>query len=153
MKSTKTGQRKPKLNVRLLRKIQKHILEEPRRFLMADVVVKAQTQDEWSIEADDYPDMSKLMPPCKTAACIAGWANLLTGAKTETQYLSYDRAVDQLGLVPGSPLASGWFDLSTLFFAPSWPEPYRTSYEKAETPAKRANVACARIDHLIKTGQ
>ena len=43
MNSTKTKPRKPKLNVKLLRKIQKHILEEPKRFFMDKPIVMAES--------------------------------------------------------------------------------------------------------------
>ena len=55
---------KSKMNVRLLRKVQKHILEEPKRYDQ-DIVAKASSE-----------------APCGTACCIAGWAEVLGNSKS-----------------------------------------------------------------------
>lgn len=143
MKSTK-----PKLNVRLLRKIQKHILEEPRRFLMSSSVIRATTQQEWSniIRRWAY-DASKSMPPCKTAACIAGWADIFTGGDG-SHYLARERAAAAIGIDPGVC----WGNHS-LFSDKAWPEPFKSRYEASKTPAKRAKIAADRIEWLITNGE
>jgi len=51
------------MNVELLRKIQQHIKEEPRRYSF-----------DWASESDKSP--------CGTQACIAGWAMVLSGKRT-----------------------------------------------------------------------
>jgi hypothetical protein len=58
------------MNVKLLRKIQKHILEEPRRLDMDVVLVK-----------DIDPASWRDAPPCGTVGCIAGWACALSGKR------------------------------------------------------------------------
>jgi hypothetical protein len=54
------------MNVKLLRKIQKHILAEPRRLNM-----------EWIATAAREVAVDKI-PPCGTICCISGWASVLS---------------------------------------------------------------------------
>jgi hypothetical protein len=97
MKTTKT---KRKLNVRLLRRIKKHILEEPRRFWMGWWVV---------------PNVPGQHPaPCGTTACIAGWAAIL-GKRREPNYHNGRRA-----------LRLNERQANSLFFSHNWPEPFST---------------------------
>jgi hypothetical protein len=139
---------KQKLNVKLLRRIQKYIMEEPRRFLMDAWGIKARSQKEWKRKTEycegqpKFEDASDNMPPCGTAACIAGTANLLTGGKK----LSADvRAAKQIGL---SKLQA-----ENLFYKFNWPARFEVRYDSAKTPKARAKIACQRIDHLIKKGE
>jgi hypothetical protein len=132
-----------KSNVRLLRKIQKHIMAEPRRFCMDAYYFEAKNRADWLEEVDCHSDMAQSMPACKTAACIAGWAGLLSKDK---HFLSVDRSADLLDI--SNPLT-----IRGLFFLSYWPEPFKRNYQQARTPLKRAKIACARIDHLIETGE
>jgi hypothetical protein len=137
---------KRKLNVRLLRKIQQHILEEPRRFVMSAAVIKASTPKEWKSKKGPFaPDLSSVMPPCGTAACIAGWADILTGGTGSEWYIRH-RAAAALGV----PDIGSWCG-HPLFSENSWPEPFRAQYLAAKTPKRRAEIGAARIDHFIKT--
>lgn len=142
--ATKTKQ---KLNVRLLRRIQKHILKEPRRFFMGWFFAIAEGKN-WqrNLFTDFVHDLSKQIPPCGTAACIAGWANILTGT-TVSESASPERAARELGLETKNE------DYVYLFSDKRWPQPFNEKYSKAKTPRQRAKIACARIDHLIKTGE
>lgn len=79
-------------------------------------------------------------PDCGTAACIAGWANLLTGGDPS----DYETAVQELGMTEYRP---------EVFDVPRWPKPFKKDYESSATPMKRAEVAAARIEHLITTGE
>lgn len=132
---------KPKLNVRLLRRIQKHILEEPRRFVMEDLVRYGPPGE--AFESDNGSE--QIFAECGTAACIAGWTLMLSGYRIErVNYLK--RASELLSL--GSDA-----DEDRLFFADSWPEPFKHNYARAKRPATRAKIAAARIEHLITTGE
>lgn len=102
---------KPKLNVRLLRKIKRHILAKPSRFFMSWFVSRGKPGSRTSWNDQGYP---------KTAA------NLL-----------------------GLPDGGCW----SLFEAVSWPSQFKDDYYAATTPARRAKIAAARIEHLIKTGE
>lgn len=78
----------PKLNVRLLRRIQRHILAEPRRLDMAS----------WAYHCvGTKKELAALeMPSCGTRACIAGWAVALgsPAKKTRQRAMLGDDSVD-----------------------------------------------------------
>lgn len=145
MSSTKKN---PKLNVRLLRKIQRHIIEEPRRFFMGGVVATGTPGSEFTKWACYAYDLAETVPACGTAACIHGWTVILSG-KTPAQvyHLSFEWSLRKLGLLPS------WENENRLFICDDWPGPFRERYRNAKTPKQRAKIACARIDHLIKTGE
>lgn len=130
------------LNVKLLRKIQKHITEEPRRFFMSGIAIHAKNKKDWDQARFWRGDLANTMPACKTAACIAGWALELTDNRHED--LPY--AARLLGIDP--------LKMDNLFLSYCWPKPFRSAFEKSRSsPKTRAKAACDRIDHLIKTGK
>lgn len=139
-------EKKPKLNVKLLRKIQKHILKEPERLVMKFQLVRRQSGTE--IEGDS--DRTHRIPPCGTAACIAGWALILTNMPLEEGSAWGDyvvpKANELLGMIGGV-----W--RHSLFDLEEWPHQFFSQYDKAETAPERAKIAAERIDHLIKTGK
>jgi hypothetical protein len=129
------------MNVKLLRKVKKHILEEPRRLAMGYFVQRKDglTQTVFESEArdgDEYP-----FAKCGTAACIAGWTVLLTD---QTQEWQIEQNAIRLLEIDGR-------EAQRLFYVHSWPEKLRNKYHNLKTPAARANVAARRIDHFIKT--
>jgi hypothetical protein len=140
-----------KLNVGLLRKIQKYIMAEPRRFTMGTYHFRALDASDWKHEFIYYKDMSKSMPPCRTAACIAGWAGILSADK---KFRDAIRAHELLRL-PKNWLSNGFVHPRNhpLFFAENWPSQFYKAYNTSKTPRERAKVACDRIDYLIKTGK
>lgn len=147
MKEEQQMPAKPKLNVRLLRKIQRHILEEPRRFAMSISALHGEpgtALDNYCFSDGDEPGT---FPACGTVGCLAGWANILTGARKGNED-SIARAAKQIG-VKSTP---SWED-HPLFFAPNWPAPFARKYRKAKTPKTRAKIASARIEYLIKEGK
>lgn len=137
MKSTKTKSRAPKLNVRLLRRIKRHILSKPGRFFMR--YYKEEQAPNTIIEGD-YGSFNQRVPECGTVACIAGWACILS-----------NKSGSRLN---GSALL-GTTERQTqmLFYDDSWPEPFAARYYKAKRPSARAKIAAARIEHLITTGE
>jgi uncharacterized protein YqiB (DUF1249 family) len=126
---------KPKLNVRLLRKVQKAILKHANQFRM-----------EWWTDCVD----SKGNPAggCGTAACIGGWAIML-GKRFKT--------VEAVAEISGVDSAAADLlhvsRLSPLFFLEDWPTEYRRLYWEARTAKAAARAAVRRIDHFIKTGK
>lgn len=126
-----------KINITLLRKVKKHILEEPRRLDM-NVVLNGDQSG---------PDA----PPCGTIGCIGGWTNFLSGKPED----SLSDAAIRLGLDSD--------EQGRLFEEPAytvsqpteeragWPEKFMRRYLKAKTPQTRAKVTAERIDHFIKT--
>ena len=129
------------MNVELLRKVQKHILEEPKRFDMS-------TFAEWVMG-------SKYAPTCGTTACIAGWAVFLgknvtlsaeTVRMTWTNALGFEDAAREL-------LGINRLQAEKLFYSFEWPQPYRQRFDEARTFKGKAEAAADRIEHLIGTGQ
>lgn len=119
----------PGLNVKLLRKVQKHILEEPRRLQMGV----------WQSKSDDAP--------CGTIGCIAGWTALLgDGFYAGDDSTVRRKAEELLHLFDGHKS----FDL---FYIDGWPYEYIESYYSAETDKSRAGIVSDRIDYFIKEGK
>jgi hypothetical protein len=138
---------KKKLNVKLLRKIQRHILAEPKRFIM----------DTWIRRGDPFEDLmmpdaglpSIVLPACGTAACIGGWALQLSGKRIATNTPVAKRAKAILGITPQNDDDS-WPE-DRLFITDNWPSEFYIRFEESQDPQERAQIACARIDHFIAT--
>lgn len=135
MKSTKS-----KLNVKLLRRIQEHITKEPKRLFMAWYITKGEPG---ALFAGDE-DKPAQLPPCGTAACIAGWAILLSDKELEAERNGFSSTAGPL---------LGIEDTGSVFLADEWPHPFRERYRKAVTRKARAKIAVARIEHLITKGE
>ena len=78
-----------KMNVRLLRKIRKHILENPKRLDMGVFLFREKT----------HPHYYKY-PECGTVGCLAGWACVLSKEADVPIAQLEDRAKKLLGLTP-----------------------------------------------------
>lgn len=114
-------------------------------------LITAKSQKEWRTELMGANDASRTMPPCGTAACIAGWAVVLTDgvpSKIREFMKMRERAAELLNVDAGYSWTS-----HPLFYAPNWPKPFASRYRNAEGPKKRAIIAAERIEHLIKTGE
>lgn len=125
------------LNVELLRKIQAHITEEPKRFDLGAWI-------DPSTEA-----------PCGTVACVAGWAIKLSGIDLDSgERPDWDR--DELLGHYSAPAAkvlglANREQSESLFL--SWPPKYADAYWFTQDRAERARIACERIEHFIETGE
>lgn len=124
------------LNVALLRKVQKHILEEPRRLDM----------HYWE------KNVSEEVSPCGTVACIAGWACLLSGMKVEGT-VNYPIEAIKLLRIPSGNYWEGGSLADRLFLAKDWPNKFSSSYFTAQTSKTKAKVTARRIDYFIKEGK
>jgi hypothetical protein len=137
MKSTKS-----KLNVKLLRRIQQHILEEPRRLDMGN----------WKSTRTDGP----CAPPCGTVACIAGWALVLSGKSIpEFENIAHD-AAELIGVQhtqSGDVNVDEDCQAGKLFLRFEWPEPFVSQFADATDISQRAQITANRIEHLITTGE
>src|SRR5579871_4839038 len=123
---------------RLLRKVAKHILAEPRRYDQDVWRLKGRPGERCWASDGEYP-------ACGTVACIGGWINTLTHARGDAVY-NTDRACSQIGVShEGMDRLFGTFD--------DWPKRYARAYENAKTQAGKARVAARRIEHFIKTGE
>ncbi len=120
-----------KVNVKLLEKISEHILEEPKRVNM----------DAW-IEED--PKVHK--HACHTVGCIAGWAVLLKGTKSERKGNWWEIKETAKRLLRVSE-----DDANTLFYAGQWPEERQDQLTAHREGSKAyAKVVAARIADFIK---
>lgn len=119
-----------KMNVKLLRKIQKHILAEPK----------------------SYDQNAIISETCGTIACIGGWAFLLGGGVRTPSVNELSDARDFLGInrEQGDRLFE-YVTTSRLESSMAWPAKFIRQYLAAKTPRGRANAAVRRIDHFIKT--
>jgi hypothetical protein len=122
------------MNVKLLRKIQKHILEEPKRY----------DQNVWLAEGAPQNGFAT----CGTMACIGGWAQIL-GSKRKPRAVSRVNAMRLLGI----DRAQAWRLFDSIAGVPEdmWPRKFSAAYVKAKTDLGRARAAVRRIDHFIKT--
>ena len=127
------------INVKLLRKIAKHITEEPRRFIMRSFVY---TADSWGDRFRGDDGLEHKFAECGTAACIGGWAVILSQG---TQYMGEyrHRAISLLGLEG--------MNEDRLFEVSQWPSRFEKRYRTAKTQRQRAKVAAERIEHFIAT--
>lgn len=128
---------KTKLNVKLLRKIQKHILAEPKRFIMGWWNEKSSPGE----PLNDF-EMCSTIPKCGTAACIGGWALILSGENPDLMRSVSKAAGALLGIENDAA--------NRLFDSYAWPNRFRR-FRELKSPAARVKVAVARIDHFIKT--
>lgn len=127
------------MNVKLLRKVKRHILEEPKRFVMSVVVMSVvDTYKENSLSGKVFG--MRPFPKCGTAACVAGWACILSGK---------DRL--DVGMITAQRLLDLTPEQAMRLFEPSkWPEQYEAGTTD-DGKNKTAKIAAARIDHFIKT--
>lgn len=142
----------PKMNVKLLRKIQKHILAEPKRYEQNVTITYGIPGEEIvADESNPEPELLKAggFAPCGTAACIGGWGQLL-GMKRPSKTFNWEQARRALGLdhSQAAKLFAYSFETDEIH---SWPEKFRLAYAKAKTQRQKARVAVRRIDHFIAT--
>jgi hypothetical protein len=137
------------MNVKLLRRIQKHILAEPRRLEMSMWVRKGKP------EIDSYQSDSGYVtyPQCGTAACIGGWALIISKKTVNNNGLNTgNRAAQLLGIPAMNGTDAEILSPSDkLFHVSDWPAKYEQAYHHAKSARGRARVAVRRIDHFIKT--
>lgn len=133
--------------VRILRKVQKHFLEEPRRLDMG-IWGRHLSPREKKNRAEIWPEFAESEPPCGTVACIAGTVKLLVSPpkRWKNFFEDADRfAADALELTLNQQNA--------LFDSYAWPPNFRARYQNSRIPETRAQVTCERIDHFIATGE
>ena len=121
---------------RLLRKVAKHILEEPKRLNMMRFINRK--GDGWPIYGE-YPE-------CGTMGCIAGWAVALSTDELVKYNDIQDRAAKLLGLNPAQQ--------NVLFFYGKWPIEFQKRLLRTEIQTlPYAKVTADRIEHFIRTGE
>ena len=133
------------MNVKLLRKVARHILAEPKRYDQNTIIRTGEP-------GEGYKDTK--FPPCGTVACIGGWITLLAYKRRprSLESLNFKRLAKIVGVKYEQidKLCSYvWNDNED----DGWPEKFRVAYERATTPRQRARIAANRIEHFIKTGE
>lgn len=141
--------------IRLLRKIQKFLIEEPRRFNMLyginDVAGFVGVRHSKS-------NIVHLMqePPCGTMCCIAGAGYVIdTGMKLKHSHVNWI----EIRVLFEKKYKLRYDLCYRLFFSAQmevygkehWPKFYSDMYAAATTPLERACVGVARIEHFIAT--
>jgi hypothetical protein len=107
------------MNTRLLRRVQKHILAEPKSFDMFD----------WQNKTS-----------CGTERCIAGWTVVLGGKvkpNATSEQLMREIRKDSAEKLLGIDAGEGEF----LFHSMMWPSKFRTPYFKAAAAHSRRRMA------------
>jgi hypothetical protein len=133
------------MNIRLLRKIQRAVTKEPRRFVMG----------EWVYTRDS-------VAPCGTAACIAGHAVLLNSITKTRNWIGAGKLhARKWGWLTWQERASKLLRIDQdaadrLFFIEDWPAKFREPYGDSDATDERgrnaqAKLAIKRIEHFIKT--
>jgi hypothetical protein len=128
---------------RLLRRVAKHILAEPRRYNQNDIISRGQP-------GEPYIDDLHTFPKCGTVACIGGWINILTMKRLPSETDLHKRHLARVLGVPRKNLAHLVAGIDAW---DGWPQELNNAYDAASTPRERAKVAAARIEHFIKTGE
>lgn len=152
------------MDVKLLKQIQKKIMEEPRRLNM---------QKFGSIIGPDLR-LGLGEPPCRTTGCIGGWGIFLKHPKLwkdmqknvgrfEVISIESYRLKSDTEAPARKALKLTKAQAMRLFYLPDWlsgkdenagygwPKKFVTAYNKAGTPAARALVTFKRIEFFILT--
>lgn len=126
----------PKLNVPLLREVQKQILNEPTTFFMRNWMTFGPKGTHWIDDGGSRQEFTA----CGTAACIGGWAICLTDKSTNSipRYVA-EKAQNLLGL-PNQHL----FSVST------WDDDLAKKYSRARNNECRAAAAAEMIERVIQ---
>jgi hypothetical protein len=118
------------MSVKLLRKVEKAILKEPKRFCMGTWGDLAQRD----------------APVCGTVGCIAGWAALLNVTENPDEFRKH---VDMMTQKNGKrALKLTLPQCRRLFFLSGWPSKFQTLFLRGDS----VKAAVKRIEHFIKTG-
>ena len=122
--------------VKMLRKVKRHILAEPKRLYMSDWILRDRGNGKIYLMSGKERKFAK----CGTAACIAGWTVILADREGEGRV--GDTAKEILGLNDSQ---------HDRLFAPScWPEKFHQG-TTGDGKKRTAEIAAKRIEHFIKT--
>lgn len=141
-----------KNEIRLLRKVQKFLIAEPRRFNMRYGVM-----DVNDVSDDNVFDKMLENPPCGTACCIAGAAYVVaTCTRLKNTTIPWMSIIHGINVAAQVRFERDIF--RKLFYTKrqhdavqAWPAFYEDAYFDAKTPLERACIGVARIEHFIAT--
>lgn len=181
MSKTKKAAKKKKYAVpmkvvHLVHRIQKHILEEPKRFDMNTLVdrfkVNRETLQDSHLKHVVEEELKEL-PQCNTVACIAGWTVLLVKPNLKwnpfqanwNNHLLRSRPKADIEKIAAKELHLGaeeeiWDEdkgeylpperatEETMFFVENWPEPYGSKYSDADQDGDKRKCAKIAVQRL-----
>ena len=134
---------------KLLTKIKEAILKSPK---LIDMYNWYELRSPKNIEESKQEDF----PACGMAACIGGWAILMTDP---AEYARLKKYADKWGYTDGGSEKESAEALKIddeqaerLFYVGNWPRPMNTRYFTAKTPQDRAQATADRIDRFIESG-
>jgi hypothetical protein len=131
--------------VALLQRVKAHILEEPLRLNM-DNWRTTNIQDDAYFDEDEHAGI----PPCRTVACIAGWAVGLGAKRPGAVKNVKDYALKLLGLPKDYSAGEDWMEGSTRLFHPlDWPADLRRKLPEVGGTPEYAAVVAEAIDRFI----
>lgn len=128
------------MNVKLLRKVKRQILKEPKQFAMR-----------YLYSEPSAGDAANKIPNCGTAACIAGWTHAIDQNIPPSEC---EKNKWKLTVSAGELLGIDNEQEDRLFFLEYWPERFSATYTRATDKhqwTRRARIAAERIEHFIKT--
>jgi hypothetical protein len=134
-----------KLNKPLIRKIIKHITEEPNRYSQEYIIRVG--EPEKPINPNNY-NCFHTFPACGTAACLGGWACILSRKRPHKEWF-----INQLPL-GGKALGLSDERQEILFSANpeiDWPTPFNSRWLRATIPSQEVKVAVAMLKKVIET--
>ena len=150
--------------IKLLRRVKKHVLAEPNRLIMSDVVIREEECDMtteggekafYGDGVDEYGNHDKIpFARCGTAGCIAGWTVLLHDGMKKTEGMSSGTIMDRAAILLGcqqdefnSPV------MPELFYTDNW-NTYKRGlsdrYNRAKTQQERAVLVGEAIEAYIE---
>lgn len=132
----------------------KFILKHLIPFILRDAG-RGFAMDTWRTHIPDlgeplyYDDVKRNAPACGTVACIGGSIQCLTGLDPRT---SHTKVAKLLGVTKDQ--AHGlFFDWAVGEIGKNgWPDKYAERYRAANTPYKKARVACSLLKQIAKKG-
>lgn len=140
--------------IKWLRRVQKHVLDEPKRVDMSDWL-NIREKDMMGPQYDNY------FPECGTVGCIGGWVAALASPRPQSIADAGKYAAKKLGIKftqQGEWDGNGVFipaeqgAANRLFFVEEWPQRFidQLLHHRRQTLGY-ARVVSKRIDHFIKT--
>lgn len=134
---------------RLLLKVKKHILEEPKRYSQA---TWGSADPEYIMDRFPTHTRKSDVPPCGTVCCFAGWTAVL-GKPSLFGKKQIDANRRQVPTTARELLGMNLEESEVMFCATAsrWPNKYYKAYSEAKTHAGRARAAARFIDAIIKT--
>ena len=127
------------MNTRLLRRVQRQILAEPKRLDMLKLLMRG--REAVKCYGKD------MLPLCGTVGCIAGWTVEL--GKGHRAKASITAAAKLLRLTDEQ--ANRLFFFAFHCSRSYWPANFEAAYDTATTDEARAQITSDRIDHFIRT--